>query len=260
MRQEDILLEYDPAPGFSISSLEYDYAAGFEVPSHAHGAAQLIYAIRGVMQVSSDGSMWVIPPQFALWLPAGTHHSIQMPRAVSMRTLYLRPRLVTGMPQCTVLHVSPLLRELIIETVRLKQLRRRRRDECAVIELIVRELQRAQPVPTFIRLPSDKRALAVARVIVEQPGQSKPLAALCAQAGVSVRTIERLFHGELGCGFSEWRRQVRLTRGIEMLAAGDSVKEVAYSVGYSQPSAFVQAFRLTFGDTPKAWITRIQSR
>ena len=54
--------------------------------------------------------------------------------------------------------------------------------------------------------------------------------------------------------FESWRRQVRLMKGIELLVAGRSVKEVAYAVGYRQASAFVQLFRKTMGTTPKAWV------
>jgi AraC-like DNA-binding protein len=39
-----------------------------------------------------------------------------------------------------------------------------------------------------------------------------------------------------------------------LLVAGGCVKEVSFSVGYRQPSAFVETFRKTFGITPKAWM------
>jgi DNA-binding IclR family transcriptional regulator len=51
----------------------------------------------------------------------------------SMRTLYLRTGLAARLdPRCAVLHVTPLLRELIIETVNIGQLRIRDRYECAL--------------------------------------------------------------------------------------------------------------------------------
>jgi AraC-like DNA-binding protein len=47
-------------------------------------------------------------------------------------------------------------------------------------------------------------------------------------------------------------------KAVELLVAGLSVKEVAYSVGYQEPSAFVALFRKTFGNTPKAWISALE--
>jgi len=70
---------------------------------------------------------------------------------------------------------------------------------------------------------------------------------------VSVRTIQRIFRKDIGIDFESWRRQVRLTKAVELLVSGRSVKEVAFSVGYRQASAFVETFRRTFGMTPKAW-------
>jgi AraC-like DNA-binding protein/mannose-6-phosphate isomerase-like protein (cupin superfamily) len=260
MRQNTLLTEFDPKRGISVATLAYEYPSRFEISDHAHGSDQLIYAISGLMEVSSDQSVWLIPPHFALWIPASTHHRIHMPGPVSMRTLYLRTGLKARLdPRCAVLHVTPLLRELIVETVRVRQLRMRIRYECALRDLLIIQLQKASPIPTFVTLPREKRALAVAQAILQNPAESKPMAALCAEAGVSVRTIERAFRRELGSSFELWRRQVRLTKAVEFLVSGCSIKEVAHKVGYCQSSAFVEMFRQTFGTTPKAWISALES-
>ena len=90
LRQTKVLTEYDPKRGVSVATLAYEYPSSYQVPEHAHGSDQLIYAIRGLMEVSSDESVWLIPPHFALWIPAQTCHRIHMPGPVSMRTLYLK--------------------------------------------------------------------------------------------------------------------------------------------------------------------------
>lgn len=259
MRHVAILREYDPMRGVSVATLAYEYTSGFQVPEHAHGSDQLIYAIRGVMEVSSGRSTWLIPPHFALWIPARTVHRIHMPGAVSMRTLYFRPGLVSRMSQgCAVLHVTPLLRELIVETVRIGQLRIRNHHERVLRDLTILHLTNASSAPIFVALPIDKRALSVARAVLQNPAQPKTLQMLCAGVGVSVRTIQRVFQTDVGTDFDSWRRQVRLTKAVELLVSGYSVKEVAFAVGYSQPSAFVVTFRRTFGTTPGAWAASIK--
>jgi len=253
------LTNLDPKPGVSISTLAYEYPRGSRVPEHAHGSDQLIYAIRGVMEVFSGQSVWLIPPHFALWIPARTYHRIRMHGAVSMRTLYLRPGLASALREgCAVLHVTPLLRELIVETVRVGQLRARHRHERALRDLVVLHLESASPVPTFVTMPVEPRALAVAQPVLADPGQSRPLAALCADAGASVRTIQRAFRKDVGTDFESWRRQVRLMKAVELLVSGSAIKEVAFAVGYHQSSAFVEMFRRTLGTTPKAWISALR--
>jgi quercetin dioxygenase-like cupin family protein len=89
MRQGHTLREYDPKRGASVATLAYEYPKGYQVSEHAHGADQLIYAIRGLIHVWSGNRSWFIPPQFALWIPARKRHRLAMPSEVSMRTLYL---------------------------------------------------------------------------------------------------------------------------------------------------------------------------
>lgn len=75
-------------------------------------------------------------------------------------------------------------------------------------------------------------------------------AALPTGSGASPRTVERLFRAETGMSFGAWRQQLRLGRALELLARGDSVTAVAIESGYTGTSAFVAAFKASFGRTP----------
>jgi AraC-like DNA-binding protein/mannose-6-phosphate isomerase-like protein (cupin superfamily) len=258
LRQKLYLTEYDPKRGVSVATLAYEYPSGYEVAEHAHGSDQLIYAISGLMEVSSGQSMWLIPPHFALWIPARCQHRIHMTGPVAMRTLYMRRGLASGLgAQCAVLHVVPFLRELIVEIVRVGRLRVRNRYELALREVLVAQLAKASSIPSFVIMPREARALAVAQAAMRSLAASKSLAMLCSEAGVGVRTVERMFRSDVGTSFELWRQQVRLTKAVELLASGYSVKQVAFAVGYRQPSAFVEMFRRVYGTTPKLWASKI---
>ncbi len=283
--RHDLVTENDPPRGISVSSLAREYPRGSQVPAHSHGSDQIVYASCGVMEVASGHnllgnsrtagsasrvsgpladrnadpcSLWMIPPHFGLWIPARTSHQIRMPEAVSMRTLYLRPGLAAMGTSCVVFHVTPFLRELIFEIVRTGRLRLRNGIECAMRDLLVAQLARTSPVPVGIALPRDPRALRIAQAVMENPSARLSLASMCESAGVSVRTLERIFRSDVGVDFESWRRQVRLMRAIELLVKGSSVKEVAFSIGYSDPSAFVALFRAAFATTPKAWVSSLE--
>lgn len=260
MRQDHIISDFDPGRGISISTLAYEYPPGYLVPEHAHRSDQFIYATRGVMEVHSDQSMWLIPPSFALWVPARMHHRIRMPAAVSMRTLYIRPGLVSRPDSnCTVLYVTPLLRELVLETVRIGKLRSKDPEHCALRDLTVLHVNRATQLPTEIRMPQEPRALNAALRILDNLAQSPSIQTVCTQVGVSTRTLQRLFKNDVGIDADSWRQQARLNRAMELLVTGASVKQVAFSVGYNHPSAFVAAFHRIFGVTPRAWAEKVRS-
>lgn len=257
LMRRSLVRENDPPRGVSVATHSRDYAAGSRIPLHCHGSDQLVFASRGVMEVRSGQRFWIIPPFFGLWIPARVEHEIYMPGPVSMRTLYLRPALTQLDSGCAVLSVGPLMRELIIEIVRTGQLRKNRRTERAMRDLLVAELSRAGPVPTVVTLPRDSRAAAIAHSVLAEPAHRMPLKSMCAAAGVGIRSLQRIFQREVGIDFERWRRQVRLIRAVELLVEGRSVKEAACLVGYQQPSAFVATFRSVFGATPKAWITAL---
>src|SRR5689334_21260540 len=97
-----------------VASVSCDLPHGHVIPEHFHPEEQLIFASQGVMTVRTREAVWVVPPLRAVWIPAGTEHSVAMSGAVSMRTLYFRSSLAAVFPQrCLVMNVSPLLRELI---------------------------------------------------------------------------------------------------------------------------------------------------
>jgi AraC-like DNA-binding protein/quercetin dioxygenase-like cupin family protein len=245
---------YDPGPGVSISSLAYEYPAAWQVPEHSHRSDQLIYAIAGVMEVSIAQTRLLVPPLFAVWISANTRHSIRMPNAVSMRTLYLRSGLVQAR-NCSVLHVAPLLRELILEANRVGDLKTRNLEHAAIRDVLVAQIGKAAPIPTTLAMPDNPRARQLAESTLANPKTTRKLEAQCRDIGMSVRTLQRIYRRELGVDYDTWRRQARLLKAVEMLATGDSIKEVAFAVGYRQASTFVAMFARNFGLTPRAWIS-----
>ncbi len=176
-----------------------------------------------------------------------------------MRTLYMRRGLASRLPAtCIVFHISPFLRELIVETVRIKELRMRDRLHCALRDLLLSQLKTVSPMPISLTLPQDRRARTVADAVMRNPGERQSLATMCGSVGASVRTIQRVFRREVGSDFEFWRRQVRLMKAVELLVSGRSVKEVGFALGYRQPNAFVEMFRGILGTTPGAWIKALQ--
>jgi AraC-like DNA-binding protein len=73
-------------------------------------------------------------------------------------------------------------------------------------------------------------------------------------AGVSRRTMTRLFDNDVGMSFDRWRTHVRLRAALPMLAEGQPVSRVAHAVGYATPSAFLAAFRRTVGTSPSRYL------
>jgi len=238
----------------AIATLSREYSAGYVIPLHFHDRDQVVYASRGVMTVRALDSAWVVPTDRAVWIPAKLPHTITMSGMVSMRTLYLRPRLAKTLPRsCCVVNVSALLRELILHACKYPSLSRRSKTHAHLIAMLLDQLESVQAVSLQLPSPSDPRAARVAESLQRDPGDPRSLDALCQKAGASKRTIERLFLEETRLSLGKWRQQLRLMRSLQLLAAGEKITHAALEAGYSTPSAFIAMFRKTLGTTPRRY-------
>jgi len=234
-----------------VTTLTYEFEPGHTIPEHFHPEDQLVYASRGVMTVRTSAGAWVVPAHRAVWIPARTPHSIVMSGAVSMRTLYLRARLVGSLPRaCCVVNVSALLQELILHACQHQHLNRRSRVQRHLIDFMVDQMETVQAIPLQLPRPSDPRAVRVANALQRESGEQTSLEQICDRAGASKRTIERLFQAETGLTLGKWRQQLRLQRSLQLLASGEKVTHAAMEAGYSTPSAFIAMFRDALGTTP----------
>jgi AraC-like DNA-binding protein len=222
---------------------------------HYHDEQQLVYPESGVLRVSTEAGSWVVPPQRAVWIPAGVAHSHRAHGPTRMLTLVftVNPLRLT---QPAVLAVSPLLREVIIALTGDGLDPRQRRN----IERVALDQLRIDPARPFsLPQPADDRLRAIAGVLADNPADERGLVELGRAVGASDRTLSRLFRAETGMSFPQWRAQLRLQHSLELLATGTAVTAVAAASGYHSTSAFIETFRQAFGGTPGAYQRHLRS-
>jgi AraC-like DNA-binding protein len=229
------------------------------VPPKAVDWHQLIYATRGVMTVRTDRSAWVVPPHRGVWIPAGFQYRVEMSGVVALRTLYIRARqrkaglFERALPACSVVNVTPLLRELILRTVHLGALDSSVPEQNRLIGVLFDELKVLTAVPLHLPMPQDRRAAQFAALANEDPGGTAPMDKMLRQCGASRRTMERLFLAETAMSLGQWLRRQKVLHALRRLAAGECVNAVALELGYNGASAFIAMFRRELGQTPKRY-------
>jgi AraC-like DNA-binding protein len=242
-------------------ALSTTYSGGHVLHPHTHASHQLLFASSGAMTVTGDRTSWMIPPGRAVLIPAGIPHAIRMWGDVAMRSLYF-PHGAAGGPApvfdaqtCRVISVSALLREIILRVAELAALDSRVAVEARLMSVLMDELETAHIEPLLLPLPSAVRALRAADWILKNPADGIVAGALARRCGVSSRTLERLFHAETGMRFGLWRQKARLLESVRVLVEGGSVTDAALESGYSSVSAYIAAFKQTFGCTPGAMLS-----
>ncbi len=238
-----------------MTGVAADYPAGFEVGFHSHRRGQLLYALDGVMVVEADTGRWIVPPTTAVWLRPGVKHRLLMRSAVRVRSVMLVPKAARRLPATDcVLHVSPLLRELIAEAAALGL------DVCGtprgklVAALLVEELRLPRALPFHLPWPADERMAAVCRAITGEPAPPASAAAWARSLAMSTKTFHRHFAKHTGMNFGQWHRQARLLAAMDAIVRGLPLMRVALDCGYESHSAFTQAFRRQFGAPPSAFL------
>lgn len=87
------------------------------------------------------------------------------------------------------------------------------------------------------------------------PPSLAELAELCC---VSSRHLTRAFRVSRGCSIGHYLETHRIEQSKCLLAAGQSVKAVAYTMGFTAPSNFAAAFRRASGESPRQYQQRVQ--
>jgi AraC-like DNA-binding protein len=236
---------------FLVRTAVAELKAATTIRRHAHEWHQLIYIAAGLMRVDTEVGSWVTPSSWAIWVPAGTRHAIRFVHDSAFRTAYVRPEWSETAPRrCTVIAVSPLLREIILRTSEIGTLDRRSTVQTALATLLVSELRQSEARSLSLQLPTSKLMCRAAALMVSDASEGATVRSLARAVGVGTRTLERRFFAETGLSPGRWRQQQAMLAGLEQLALGSPIKAAAERAGYATAGAFIVAFCQTFGTTP----------
>jgi len=106
--------------------------------------------------------------------------------------------------------------------------------------------------------PADpkSRSLGMRALDFIKGGYSRELTLVSAaeELGVNPFHLSHAISRELGIGFSELLRRVRVNRAKELMIGGGSIKEASYLVGFSDQAYFSRVFKKIEGQNPKRFI------
>lgn len=244
------------APFQSVTTLAIEYQHGEYEPLHSHVCSQLIHTLSGVIEVRTQLGVWMVPPGRGVWLPAGIEHSLRFIGEVRARTLFVDPLARADLSaQCQVVQISALLCELISVSLSIPpDYASGGRDE-RIMELLLDELRLLSELPLHLPEPKESQLLEICQQIRNALSSHWELEDVASKLGISGRTLSRRFQRETGLRFSDWVRRAKLLAGLQALAAGTSVLDVALALGYDSPSAFSAMFKRALGVSPSDYFS-----
>jgi len=245
--------------GDGVHLVANTYRKGHRIDPHMHREAQLVYAARGTMQVTTPKGRWLVPPDRAVWVPARFVHAIDVLADIEMRTLYFdfawlkRERFAAKLTSEFVVRVSPLLHQAILGLFDRDNAPER---TALLVKLVMLELHRAEDSATFIPLPHEPRCRRAADIVLRAPAAAHEIEILAERVGTSARTLSRLFTAETQLSFKSWCQRARIAAAIQKLSVEPkvSIKQLAADFGYASVPAFSHAFRQVTGKTPTEFV------
>jgi AraC-like DNA-binding protein len=230
---------------------------------HTHEESQLLLATSGTMQVHIDNGRWLVPPQLAVWAPAGTPHGVDTLSQVELWSIYYTQKACRrwapgkSLDRAFALRTTPLLRELMRSLFELDALHEKAE---LIVRLILHELKEIPDAPTFLPLPVSVIGRRVAELALADAPAQLDIAMLARLAATSSRTISRLFPGETGLTFKAWRQRARIVTAIDRLSMGASISKTAAHTGFASTAAFAFAFRQVTGITAGHFLEMLSAR
>ncbi|WP_163264630.1 AraC family transcriptional regulator [Chelativorans alearense] len=243
----------------NVVALPADYPDGHHVETHRHNRSQLLYALSGVVMVSTGNGRWMVPPEHAIWLPAGVDHAVDMLGDVQMRSVYVRLGAIAGLPEdLRVFSITGLMRNLIVEAMALPREEPPAGRGTLILDLLLHEIPNLPERPLALPFPANRQLALLCRRFLEAPSPHTTIDEWAKAAGMSRRSFTRTFHRETGLSLSMWRQQACLFAALPRLADGEPVTTIALDLGYDSVAAFITMFRRMIGEPPRTWLKRGQ--
>jgi AraC-like DNA-binding protein/mannose-6-phosphate isomerase-like protein (cupin superfamily) len=240
----------------------YTFEAGHETVTgwHTHELHQLEYAFEGVAQVETATVRYLLPPQQAVWIPAGVEHCTTLTR-VRTASVFFDPAFgIQAGERVRILAVSPVMREMILYARRWP-IGRSSRDRigdrffAALGDLVETSLDQELP----LCVPTSQHPLVAAAMHYTNANLAHVrVTDVCEAIGTSERSLRRIFVNEAGMSWSQYLLESRLLRAMALLAEpGPNVLAIATAVGFESMSGFARAFRRYTGETPLGYRHRV---
>lgn len=241
--------QQEPAVAFRI-----EVAANEQfIPEHQHRKGQLIVALHGAITCEVENAMWMVPPQYAVWIPGQIPHSNHATAEARLCFLFIEPGAAKMPERCCTLKISPLVRELILTLA--ERGGGQRAQDLRLIQVLFDELPQQPQQHLQLPVSPHPKIRQMVEAMAEEP--TLTLGQWAQRLAMSERNLTRMMVKETGLNFRRWRQQLQLILALQGLVRGQTVQQVAHALGYDSTTAFITMFRKGLGQTPGRYLSSL---
>lgn len=238
----------------------HDKMGELHIEEHSHLKAQLIYTEGGNVYIKLNDTTYFLPARHFMWIPPHTRHSIYTSSEDAvMRNLYF--------PICNgdenfytntaIYPLTDLLYQMLLLTSKWNGDLFPQQREFRILEGIKAMLPEICGHESEFTLPIAKseKLIKILNFISENLHLNIKYPQLAEKFGTSTRTLNRLFHQEIGISYIQYLTVLKMIRAVELLSEKNhTVSEVALLVGYESVQTFSNTFLKHVGKRPKDYL------
>ncbi|WP_295898891.1 AraC family transcriptional regulator [uncultured Vibrio sp.] len=221
---------------------------------HFHPWHQIVFPLTGLLQSEIATKSIIVPHNGMLYIPANTTHKSVAVTDTQFFAIYLNPEhSVSYSKRAKSCAVTPLTKQMLLQLLSSDLERYTEQMETNLLSVLRDQISLSETYEIPLLIPTDRRLNAIFEQLQRYPDLSLTLPEWANKVGASERTLSRVCAKEFNQSFSLWRQNVRLVLSLQMLEAQDSIQNIAIELGYTSDSAYIQAFKRVFGQTPNRY-------
>lgn len=243
--------QHDAAAAFRVQVVEDEQY----IPEHQHRKGQLILALHGAITCEVENALWMVPPQYAVWIPGQVPHSNRATPGARLCFLFIEPGAAALPAHCCTLKISPLVRELILNLAVRHDSPQRDPATLRLIQVLFDELPQQPQEQLQLPVSAHPKIRMMVEKMEVEPAGWQTLGQWASYFAMSERNLARLVVKETGLSFRRWRHQLQLILALQLLIRGQNVQQAAHALGYDSTTAFITMFRKGLGQTPGRYLS-----
>ncbi|MDR6294545.1 AraC-like DNA-binding protein [Inquilinus ginsengisoli] len=242
-----------PDRDLPFAPLRLQHEDGHRTPAHGHDRAQVFLVAAGALLLTTASGTWAMPAGHVAWIPPGLQHEAVSHGRLRALGAYLPASRCAGLPEA-----PALLRRTALLAAVLERLGDAAADAPVdrtehLLAVLLDEIATTEQDALDLPLPRSPRLLKLVAALMADPAERRGLDDLARDFALSRRSLTRLFRQETGLSLGQWRLRRRVIAAIALLAEGQSVTDIALTLGHESVGAFSQSFRKIIGVPPTAY-------
>lgn len=234
------------------------FLSNTETRTHSHEWGQVQLISGGILEMEAEGTRFLAPPHLAIWVPANVMHCSYNRKPLDYCSLNIAHQLTASFPnQTSLIKVTPIVSAIIDDLRRRDVNIAQSESDKRLVQVLLDQLATEEVEHHFLPSSNHKYLAPILAAIEENPTDDMSLADWASRVHTTERTLARYCQSELGMSYTEWRLRGRYLHSMELLRSGQSVKEVALTLGYNQASPFITMFKRYSGFTPEQYKNRL---